>query len=125
MLDEIKSFFDQLRMPFEWPDHFPEIDVVSGVNLRALCEKHHRLAMLALDKSEFHLLELYRAGTDSGDAIEFLDQVIAIIRRDGSADERMCALGFFLRRQQPRVWAARAAAVAADMRYPQSAIGTA
>lgn len=120
MLDEIKSFFDQLRTPFEWPDHFP--DIVSGVNLRERCEKHHRLAMQALDKSEFHLLEIYRAGTDSGDAIDFLDQVIAIIRRDQPADERMSALGRFLQQQQPRVLAAKAAQFATDTR---STVGTA
>jgi len=122
MIDEIKSFFDQLRTPFEWPDHFPSIDSVSGVDLRAHCEKHHRLAMLALDKTEFHLLEIYRAGTDSFAAIEFLDQVIAIIRRDASADERMRAIGRFLRQQQVfRTAAARAS----DALNLQPTIGTA
>lgn len=122
MLDEIKSFFDQLRTPLEWPDHLPSIDPVTGVNLRAHVEKHHRLAMLALDKTEFHLLEIYRAGTDSVAAIDFLDRVIAIIRRDGSA-----AIGRFLRQQERRILAVRAsgALVDARQRYVHPTIGTA
>jgi hypothetical protein len=103
MLDEINAFFDELRTPFEWPDHFPELDPISGVNVRAHCEKHHHLAMLALDKTEFHLLEIYRAGGESITAIDFLDRVIAIIRRDDSAEERMLAIGGFLREQESRV----------------------
>jgi len=127
MLDEIKSFFDQLRTPPEWPDHLPSIDPITGVNLRAHVEKHHRLAMLALDKTEFHLLEIYRAGTDSVAAIDFLDRVIAIIRRDGSADERMRAIGRFLRQQERRILAVRAsgALVDARQRYVHPTIGTA
>jgi hypothetical protein len=102
MLDEIKDFFDELRTPFDWPDHFPTIDPISGVNVRAHCEKHHHLAMRALDKAEFHLLEIYRAGTDSITPIDFLDRVIAIIRRDDSAEERMLAIGRLLRQQESR-----------------------
>lgn len=118
MLDEIKSFFDQLRTPPEWPDHLPSIDPITGVNLRAHVEKHHRLAMLALDKTEFHLLEIYRAGGDSATAIEFLDGVIAIIRRDDSAEERMLAIGRFLQQQESR-------AVKDKRQRLQPAIGTA
>ena len=102
MLDEIKDFFDELRTPFDWPDHFPSIDPISGVNVRAHCEKHHHLAMRALDKTEFHLLEIYRAGSDSVTAIDFLDRVIAIMRRDDSAEERMLAIGRFLQQQESR-----------------------
>jgi hypothetical protein len=102
MLDEIKDFFDELRTPFEWPDHFPEIDPVSGVNVRANCEKHHRVAMAALDKTEFHLLRIYRAGSDNINAIDVLDGVMAIIRRDDPAHERMLAIGRFLRQQESR-----------------------
>ena len=87
MLDDINAFFDELRTPFEWPDHFPELDPISGINVRAHCEKHHHLAMLALDKTEFHLLEIYRAGGDSITAIDFLDRVIAIILGDGPRAE--------------------------------------
>jgi hypothetical protein len=127
MLDEIKSFFDQLRTPLEWPDHFPSIDPITGADLRAHVEKHHRVAMLALDKTEFHLLEIYRAGIDSTAAIDFLDRVIAIIRRDGSADERMRAIGRFLRQQERRILAARASGALVDTqhRYVHPAIGTA
>jgi elongation factor P--beta-lysine ligase len=127
MLDEIKAFFDELRTPFEWPDHYPSIDPISGVNVRAHCQKHHHLAMLALDKTEFHLLEIYRAGADSVAAIDFLDQVIAIIRRDGSAEERMHAIGCFLRQQESRISAAKASAVMIDKRQRnfQPTIGTA
>jgi hypothetical protein len=103
MLDEIKDFFDELRTPFDWPDHFPSIDPISGIDVRAHCEKHHYLAMRALDKTEFHLLEIYRAGGESITAIDFLDRVIAIIRRDDSAEERMLAIGGFLREQESRV----------------------
>jgi hypothetical protein len=99
MLDEIKSFFDELRAPLEWPDHFPSIDPISGDNFREVVEKHHRFAMLALDKTEFHLLEICRAGTDSF-AADFLDQVMAIIRRRDSAEERMRAIGCFLRQRE-------------------------
>ena len=102
MLDEIKDFFDELRTPFDWPDHFPTIDPISGVNVRAHCEKHYHLAMRALDKTEFHLLEIYRAGGDSATAMDFLDRVIAIIRRDDSAEERMLAIGRFLQQQESR-----------------------
>jgi hypothetical protein len=118
MLDEINGFFDELRTPFEWPDHFPEIDPISNVNIRAHCEKHHHLAMLALDKTEFHLLEIYRAGGDSATAIDFLDGVIAIIRRDDSAEERMLAIGRFLQQQESR-------AVKHKRQRLQPAIGTA
>ena len=100
MLDEIKDFFDELRTPFEWPDHFPEIDPISGADVRAHCEKHHHLAMGALDKTEFHLLQIYQAGSDSINAIDFLDGVMAIIRRDDPAHERMLAIGLFLRQQE-------------------------
>jgi hypothetical protein len=127
MLDEIKSFFDELRTPLEWPDHFPSIDPITGVNLRAHVENHHRIAMLALDKTEFHLLEIYRVGTDSIAAIDFLDRVIAIIRRDGSADERMREIGRFLRQQDRRILAARASGALIDtrQRYVHPAIGAA
>jgi hypothetical protein len=83
--------------------------------------------MLALDKTEFHLLEIYRAGTDSIAAIDFLDRMVAIIRRDGSAEERMRAIGRFLRQQERRILAARAsgALVDARLRYVHPAIGTA
>jgi hypothetical protein len=118
MLDEINGFFDELRTPFEWPDYFPEIDPISNVNIRAHCEKHHNLAMRALDKTEFHLLEFYRAGGDSASAIDFLDGVIAIIRRDDSAEERMLAIGRFLQQQESR-------AVKHKRQRLQPAIGTA
>ena len=62
---KIKAFFDELRTPFEWPYHFRSMDPISGVDLRAHCQKHHHLAMLALDKTEFHLLQIYRAEGDS------------------------------------------------------------
>src|SRR5271154_5419537 len=119
MLDEIKDFFDELRTPFDWPVHFPSIDPISGIDVRAHCEKHHHLAMRALDKTEFHLLEIYRAGGESITAIDFLDRVIAIIRRDDSAEERMLAIGCFLREQESRVASNK------RRRSSQSAIGTA
>ena len=118
MLDEINGFFDELRTPFEWSDHFPEIDPISNVNIRAHCEKHHHLAKLALDKTEFHLLEIYWAGGDSATAIDFLDGVIAIIRRDDSAEERMLAIGRFLQQQESR-------AVKDKRQRLQPAVGTA
>ena len=102
MLDEIKDFFDELRTPFDWPDDYPSVDPVSGIDLRAHCEKHHRLAMRAVDKTEFHLLEIYRAGSDSIAAIDFLDGVMAIIRREESAHDRMLAIGRFLEQQESR-----------------------
>jgi hypothetical protein len=119
MFDEIKAFFDELRTPFEWPDHFPSIDPISGANLRAHCQQHHHLAMLALDKTEFHLLEIYRAGGDSIAAIDFLDRVMAIIRGDGSPDERIRAIGCFLRQRESR------AVINKRKHYLQPAIGTA
>jgi hypothetical protein len=83
--------------------------------------------MLALDKTEFHLLEIYRAGTDSIAAIDFLDRVVAIMRRDGSANERMRAIGRFLRQEERRILAARAsgARIDARQRYVHPTIGTA
>lgn len=102
MLDEIRAFFDELRTPFKWPDHYPSTDPISGVDVREHCEKHHRLAMRAVDKTEFHLLEIYPAASDSIAAIDFLDEVMAIIRCDGTAHERMLALGRFLREQEGR-----------------------
>ena len=119
MLDEIKDFFDELRTPFDWPIHFPSIDPISGVNVRAHCEKHHHLAMRALDKTEFHLLEIYRAGSDSITAIDFLDRVIEIIRCDDLAEERMLAIGDFLRQQESR------AVKNKQQHYLQPAIGRA
>jgi hypothetical protein len=119
MFDEIKAFFDELRRPFEWPDHYPSIDPISGADLRARCQKHHHLAMLALDKTEFHLLEIYRAEDDSIATIDFLDRVMAIIRGDGSPDERIRAIGCFLRQQESR------AVINKRKRYLQPAIGTA
>jgi hypothetical protein len=58
--------------------------------------------MRAVDKTEFHLLEICRAGTDSITAIDFLDGVMAIICRDDRAHERMLAIGCFLRRRYTR-----------------------
>lgn len=103
MLEEIESFFDQLRVPFAWPDDFPSIDPMSGLNYRAHVKMHHQLAMLALDKAEFHLCSIYRSGADSSAAIEFLDRVLSIMRRKASADERMRAIGHLLRQNDPRL----------------------
>ena len=90
MLDEINDFFDELRTPFEWPDHFPEIDPISNVNVRAHCEKHHHLAMLALDKTEFHLLEIYRAGGGSVTAHKAKAPTSAV-ERPGSCARHECS----------------------------------
>lgn len=63
--------------------------------------------------------EIYRGGTDSMAAIDFPDQVMAIIRRDDTAHDRMLAIGRFLRQQERRA--------VSDKRqhYLQPAIGTA
>ena len=100
MLDEIRSFFEELRQPFTWPDNLPAI--AAGRDLRAESERHWRLAMQYLDQLEASLLEIYEAGADDPAAIEFFDNVISIIRRrDKSDDDRLREIGKLLLSSRP------------------------
>jgi hypothetical protein len=43
MLDEIRSFFEELRKPFKWPENLSAIDPAAERELRAESERHWRL----------------------------------------------------------------------------------
>ena len=60
MLDEIRSFFAELRdaPATPWPEGVPEINLATGENLRALSELHWRLMMQSVDDLETKTVEL-------------------------------------------------------------------
>jgi hypothetical protein len=101
MLDEIRSFFDVLRRPFEWPEGLPAIGT-DGSDLRAESEHHWRLATEAVDKMEAMIINLYDAGADDPAAIDLLDEVVAILRRkDEPQDTRFVEIGKLLGKRRP------------------------
>lgn len=79
MLDEIQAFIDRLRDQKPPPVKdisatWPEMDK----RLREDQAKAHQGMLDAADGIEEHLRRLYEQGADSPDAIDILDQVVAI-----------------------------------------------
>ena len=89
MLDEIRSFFNELREEPApaWPEGLSAIDPVIERDLRAESEHHWRLMMQSVDDLETKIVDLYEAGADVPAAIDLIDEVIAIIRRKGEPHE--------------------------------------
>ena len=87
MLDEIRSFFESLRKPFNWPESFPTTDPVVR-ELRAESEHHWRLSMHYLDETEAKIVEVYDAGGDVPATIDLIDEVVAVIRRKEKSPEQ-------------------------------------
>jgi hypothetical protein len=87
MLDEIRSFFEELRKPFKWPENLSTIDPAIEHKLRTESELHWRLAMQSLDDLETKIVELYEAGADVPAAIDLIDEVMVIIRRKDKPQE--------------------------------------
>jgi len=81
MLDEIRSFFEELRYPFSWRPNPSQEGPFTDTELRAESERHWRLEMEAVDALETAVLHLYDAGTDDAAAIDLLDEVVVIVRR--------------------------------------------
>jgi hypothetical protein len=103
MLGEIRSFFAELRdEPFKWPEGVPAIDPVTGRDLRAESEHHWRLMMQSLDDLETKIVDLYDAGADVPAAIDLIDEVVAIIRRKVSPQERILEIGRLLQKRGAR-----------------------
>ena len=98
MLEEIRSFFEELQQPFTWPDNLPAI--ATGLDLRALSERHWRLAMQYLDELEAKIVELYVIGPDDPAAIDLIDEVVAIVRqRDKTLDLRLQEIGELMQKK--------------------------
>jgi hypothetical protein len=87
MLEEIRSFFEELRKPFKWPENLSAIDPAAERELRAESERHWRLAMQYLDEMEAKIVDLYEVGADVPALIDLIDEVIAIIRRKDKPHE--------------------------------------
>jgi hypothetical protein len=101
MLDEIRSFFEEQRTPFKWPEGLPA--VVAGSDMRAESEKHWRLAMHYLDELEAKIVDLYDAGADIPAAIDIVDEIVAIIRRKSvPQDQRVREIGQLMRKRALR-----------------------
>ena len=99
MLDEIRSFFDELRKqkPPEWPNNLSRIDPATESELRSASERHWHLAMESLDRIEAALIEIYEAGVDEPAAIDLFDWIHSIIRRkDISNEDRLEDVGQLL-----------------------------
>jgi len=83
MLDEIRTFFEELRQqpaPL-WPEGVPVINPATGEDLRAVSELHWRLQSQCADELEAKIIGLYEAGADNTAAIGIFDEVVAIVRR--------------------------------------------
>jgi len=101
MLDEIRTFFEEQRGPFQWPEGLPAIAL--GIDMRAESEKHWRLAMYYLDELEAKIIDLYEAGADDPAAIEIVDEVVAIIRQKGKPhDMRVQEIGRLMKKRGSR-----------------------
>jgi len=86
MLDQIRSFFEEQRTPFECPEELlltAETDA-----LRATCRAHWLIARDYLDQMEKTVLELYDAGAEDPAALDFVDKVVAIISQDGKTHNK-------------------------------------
>jgi hypothetical protein len=89
MLEEIRLFFEGLRVPApKWPENLSALDPVVEGELRAESERHWRLAMEAVDKMEARIVGLYEVGADVPAAIDLIDEVVAIIRRKDKPRKR-------------------------------------
>jgi hypothetical protein len=99
MLEEIRRFFDEQRgPPPKWPEHLPAISPITGEDLRAESEKHWRLAMDCIDEFERRVMLVYEAGANEPRAIDYFDQVMAIVRRKNESHrERSLAIGRLLK----------------------------
>lgn len=89
MLEEIQAFIDRLRD--QKPPPIKDISAIWPEMDQSLREDQARAdqAMLAAaDEIEDHLRALYEDGADSPDAIDLLDQVVAIIRRTELTDSQ-------------------------------------
>jgi hypothetical protein len=105
MLDEVRSFFEALRKPVDWPKSFQRRDPRWQKEPRAESEKHRRLAVEDLDRLEAALIEVYEAGAEDLSATDFLDQVISIIRRkDKPAGDRVREIGNLTRSWATDAW---------------------
>jgi hypothetical protein len=106
MIDEIRSFFDGLRdepAP-PWPEGTPPIHPITGVDLRALAEQHHRLGLQSLDDMEAKIMDLYEAGASVPAAIDLVDGVVAIIRRKNEAPvDRLWQIGRLVGHKGPPI----------------------
>lgn len=102
MLDEIEFFFDELRTPFDLPEDLMAVDPETGGTLPFTARDCWTAAMAALDDIEARLLRLYEFSAVSPSTSEFLDRVIAIMRRSSPPDERMSAIGRLFQEQVPR-----------------------
>jgi hypothetical protein len=89
MLDEIRSFFEELREEPAptWPEGVSAIALATERDLRAESEHHWRLMMQSVDDLETKIVGLYEAGTDVPAAIDLIDEVVAIIRRNDKLPE--------------------------------------
>jgi hypothetical protein len=87
MLDEIRTFFDELRaLPFKWPENLSIEDPAGQALLReahATSELHWRLWKKTLDEVEAKIVDQYEAGADAPAAIDLFDEFMAIVRAKG------------------------------------------
>jgi hypothetical protein len=83
MLDEIRSFFEELREEPKppWPEGVPAVNPATGEDLRTVSELHWRLMKECGDDLETKIVDLYRAGGNVPAMIDLIDEVVAIIRR--------------------------------------------
>jgi hypothetical protein len=84
MLEEIRSFFREVREEPAptWPDCLSKIDPAER-DLRVESELNWRLMMEARYDLEFKIVDLYDTRADVPAAIDLINEVIAIIRRNG------------------------------------------
>jgi hypothetical protein len=90
MLDEIRQFFEELREQPRprWPEGVPTIDLATGEDLRAVSESRWRFMMDCLDNLETTVIGIYNRGVDDPAAIDFIDELVAIIRRKGEPHQQ-------------------------------------
>ena len=83
MLDEIRSFFREVgeEPAPTWPEGLSPIDPAER-DLRAESELYWRLMMEGRYDLEFKIVDLYETRADPA-AIDLINEVIAIIRRNG------------------------------------------
>jgi hypothetical protein len=84
MLDEIRSFFREVgeEPAPTWPEGLSRIDPAER-DLRAESELNWRLMMEGRYDLEFKIVDLYETRADVPAAIDLINEVIAIIRRNG------------------------------------------
>ncbi len=90
MIDEIRSFMEELRRPSGPPQNYASLPPGWYESLLADYQTHTRLMIESVDKIDDALTVIYNAGADDPVAVDVLDQVVAIIRKRGeSPNERM------------------------------------